>query len=290
MGEAFVNNYMMLTLRNPDSDAGTLETVLTVLLPQERADIVLKLKKLPAPSKRLSSTPKSSKTIDKDTAPLAMHVAAKVDDDENDAYEDQPATRKRCKISDSAVQKCEVMKIGPKDGSVHLAQPPPPPPQTPRITQTLADEVKYHTPITPETSGPSSQATKITDSSNIIPLDFSDEQAERVCFFWPVIDDDIEIEFVHTLGECKSFRGLLRLLEEDSEAIPSAASILGRTNMWRLTYRLGDGANKAVVARKGNEAAFDRLQTTLAQASIWENNPRAQVIIELSPLSKPAPV
>jgi hypothetical protein len=105
MGETFVNNYMMLTLRNPDSDAGTLETVLTVLLPQERADIVLNLKKLPAPSKRLSSIPKSSKIIDQDTAPLATHVIAKVDDGENDAHEDQPATRKRRKISDNSVEK-----------------------------------------------------------------------------------------------------------------------------------------------------------------------------------------
>ena len=95
---------------------------------------------------------------------------------------------------------------------------------------------------------------------------------------------------MHALVECKSFGGLLGLLEEDAEAIPSAASMISRTNVWRLTYRLGNGPNKAVVLRKGTEVAFDRLQLTLAQASIWQENPNAKIDIELKSLSRLDPV
>ncbi|CAN9390607.1 unnamed protein product [Alternaria alternata] len=280
-GDKFVNSYMMLTLRNPDSDAGTLETVLTVLPPKERADIVLKLKQLPTRDNRLSSTPRLSKLSDVDATPLAPPVMSKAHVDDSDARIDEPATRKRRKISDSAANKFEP-PLPP--------QSPPRPQQTPQRTPTPADDVKHHGSITSAPSRPPSQATSVASFSNVISLDLTDEQAARICFIWTVVDDDIEYEFVHALVECKSFGGLLGLLEEDAEAIPSAASMISRTNVWRLTYRLGNGPNKAVVLRKGTEVAFDRLQLTLAQASIWQENPNAKIDIELKSLSRPDPV
>lgn len=294
-GEKFVNSYMMLTLRNPDSDAGTLETVLTVLPPKERADIVLKLKQLPTRDKRLSSTPRLSKISDVDATPLAPPVMSKAHVDDSDARIDEPATRKRRKISDSAANKSEPVRQSPTGCSVDLTQSPPPqspprPQQTPQRTPTPADDVKHHGSITSAPSRPPSQATSVASFSNVISLDLTDEQAARICFIWTVVDDDIEYEFVHALVECKSFRGLLGLLEEDAEAIPSAASMISRTNVWRLTYRLGNGPNKAVVLRKGTEVAFDRLQLTLAQASIWQENPNAKIDIELKSLSRLDPV
>ncbi|RYO67553.1 hypothetical protein AA0113_g4569 [Alternaria arborescens] len=294
-GDKFVNNYMMLTLRNPDSDAGTLETVLTVLPPKERADIVLKLKQLPTHDKRLSSTPRLSKLSDVDATPLAPPVMSKAHVDDSDARIDEPATRKRRKISDSAANKSEPVRESPTGCSVDLTQPPPPqspprPQQTPQRTPTPADDVKHHGSITPAPSRPPSQATSVASFSNVISLDLTDEQAARICFIWTVVDDDIEYEFVHALVECKSFGGLLGILEEDAEAIPSAASMISRTNVWRLTYRLGNGPNKAVVLRKGTEVAFDRLQLTLAQASIWQENPNVKIDIELKSLSRSDPV
>ncbi|KAG9192846.1 hypothetical protein G6011_11580 [Alternaria panax] len=292
MGDTFVNNYRMLTLRNPDSNAGTLETVLTALTPKERADTALKLKQLPERSKRLSSTLKLSRLADEDATPLAPHAMANMDDNgenDSDAQIDTSSMRKRRKMSDSTAKRSGTAERSPKNRSVHLVQPPPPR-QTPQRTQTPADDVKHHAPIVSELSRPTPQTTTATDSSKIISLDLTDEQAERIYFIWPVIDDDIEYEFVYTLGECESFRGLLDLLEEDAEAIPSAASMMSKTIVWRATYRIGDSAKKANVLRKGTEAAFDRLQTTLAQASIWQDNPNAKINIELTSLSKPDPV
>ncbi|KAL1799807.1 hypothetical protein ACET3X_000149 [Alternaria dauci] len=212
------------------------------------------------------------------------------DDDDSDSRIDQSAKRKRRRISDKTANESMTVQRSSHDGTVHLAQPPPPPPPPPqRIferTPTPAEDVKHHDPIISELSRPSSRATSAADFSKIISLDLTDEQAERICFIWTVIDDDIEYEFVHALSECKSFRGLLDLLEEDAEAIPSAASIISKTNVWRMTYRLGQSA-KAVVLRKGTEAAFDRLQTMLAQSSIWQDHPNAKIDIELKSLSKP---
>ncbi|KAI4930787.1 uncharacterized protein J4E92_004619 [Alternaria infectoria] len=304
LGDKFANNFMMLTLRNPDSDAGTLETVLSVLSPQERADIASKLRGLPEPRHRLSSTPKLSKSTDEDAAHSAPNAAP-------------PASNAMAKISD-------VIDVVPKDSSTcpsqlqpeqqptpqqeptpqPVAEPQPEPEprtqpqpqpqpqihtQTQRTSETPVDDVKQHAPTPADTFKPPPQAIKRTNSTSIISLDLTDEQAERVYFIWSVDDEGMEMDFIHTLRECKSFGGLLSLLEEESEDLPSAASILEKTKTWKLTYDLGDGISKAIVARKGTETAFDRLQTTLAQASIWADNPQAKVDIVLKSLSRPNP-
>jgi len=323
LGDKFANNFMMLTLRNPDSDAGTLETVLSVLSPQERADIASKLRGLPEPRHRLSSTPKLSKSTDEDAAhsapnaaPPASNAMAKVDDDESDAHTKQPAARKRRKLSENRTQMSDVIDVVPKDSSTcpsHLQpqqqptpqpvpepqpepepqpQPQPQPQiytQTQRTSETPVDDVKQHAPTPADTFKPPPQVIKRTNSTSVISLDLTDEQAERVYFIWSVDDEGMEMEFYHTLLECKSFGGLLGLLEEESEDLPSVASILEKTKTWKLTYDLGDGISKAIVARKGTETAFDRLQTTLAQASIWADNPQAKVDIVLKSLSRPNP-
>ncbi|KAI4698216.1 uncharacterized protein J4E84_001352 [Alternaria hordeiaustralica] len=331
LGDKFANNFMMLTLRNPDSDAGTLETVLSVLSPQERADIASKLRGLPEPRHRLSSTPKLSKSTDEDAAhsapnaaPPASNAMAKVDDDESDAHTKQPAARKRRKLSENRTQISDVIDVVPKDSSTcpsqlqpaqqptpqqeptpqPVAEPQPEPEprtqpqpqpqpqihtQTQRTSETPVDDVKQHAPTPADTFKPPPQVIKRTNSTSIISLDLTDEQAERVYFIWSVDDEGMEMDFIHTLRECKSFGGLLSLLEEESEDLPSAASILEKTKTWKLTYDLGDGISKAIVARKGTETAFDRLQTTLAQASIWADNPQAKVDIVLKSLSRPNP-
>jgi len=318
LGDKFANNFMMLTLRNPDSDAGTLETVLSVLSPQERAEIVSKFRGLLEPRQRLSSTPKLSKSTDEDAVPSASNAIAKVDDDESDAHTKQPAARKRRKLSENRTQMSDVIEVAPKESStcpsqlqpqqqptpqpVAETQPEPEPQpqpqpqpqphihtQTQRTSETPVDDVKQPASTPADPFKPPPHVIKPTSSTNIISLDLTDEQAERVYFIWSVDDEGMEMEFYHTLRECKSFGGLLGLLEEESEDLPSVASILEKTKTWKLTYDLGDGVNKAIVARKGTETAFDRLQTTLAQASIWADNPQAKIDIELKSLSRPNP-
>jgi hypothetical protein len=281
---SFVNKFMMLTLRNHNSEAGTLETVLAVMSPQERADIVTRLRELPEPRARLSSTPKLPKSTDEDVAPLAPHAMAKVNDEESDAQTNQTATRKRQKVSENMAHKCLASDVVPEEGSAGCPQPQL---QARKMTESPADDIQRQASAPADPSKPPPQATKPINPPNIISLELSDKQAERVYFIWPVNDEGMETEFVHTLGECKSFGGLLGLLEEETEDLPSVASILERTKTWKMTYHLGDGVNKAIVARKGTEVAFDRLQATLAQASIWTENPYAKVDIELKSLSRP---
>lgn len=310
----------MLTLRNPDSDAGSLETVLSVLSPEERADIASKLRGIPEPRQRLSSTPKLSKSTDEDAAPSASNAMVKVDDDESGAHIKQPAARKRRKLSENRTQMSDVIEVVSKESNVcpPQSQPQPPPEsvlvpvrvpepqpqpdshpepqlqpqiniQTHQTRETPADDIKRRTSASADTSKPPLRVIRPTVYSKVITLDLTDEQADRVYFIWSVDDEGMEIEFIHTLRECKSFGGLFGLLEEESEDLPSVASILEKTKTWKLTYRLGDGINKAIVARKGTETAFDRLQTTLAQASIWADNPQAKIDIELRSLSRPDP-
>jgi hypothetical protein len=249
------NNFMMLTLRNPDRDSGTLETVLEVLPLQERLEIAQRLKDRPSPSCHRPARPTSSGSVRQDPPlAVAMRVSAAV---EHDAEGFQGAVPRKRRKSIKPNPMPEAIRT-PEQTSAPL-EPPGPPPRVnsdPRPVE-------------------------------IVSLDLTDAQARRTYLIWPFRDDDIDYEFVHTLDECKTFKGLLDLLEEDTEAIPFIADVMARTKTWRLTYEGADGANKAIVARKGTEVAFDRLQTTIAQLPIWSENPQARVLVELKLLSRP---
>lgn len=80
-------------------------------------------------------------------------------------------------------------------------------------------------------------------------------------------DDGCNYELPHTMSECESFQNLLNMLEEEVDAcVPSAAGLLRRTNLWRLSYSLPDGTPKVFIARKGTEVAFVRLRTAIARS------------------------
>ncbi|KAF2473175.1 uncharacterized protein BDR25DRAFT_387347 [Lindgomyces ingoldianus] len=118
----------------------------------------------------------------------------------------------------------------------------------------------------------------------IIPPDLTEDQSERVRIICVIIADDIEFEFVHTLGECKTFSELLRLFREDAEQDPEATSILNETKLWRMSYQLLGGVKKAFTMRPGNEIAFERLRESLAQSPVWSEDSQTRVDVELRAL------
>jgi hypothetical protein len=255
VSEGATNTFMMLALRNPDRDAGTLETVLEVLPLQEKLDIAKRFVNQPrADSHRGSARSTSSTTAQQKPQPSAIRASAGV---ELDAEGLQGAgSRKRRK----SIKPIPVPEATRTQEQTHKSNDPPEP--SPRVDSAPPKPVS---------------------------LDLTDDQARRVHFLWPVTvrEDDMDYEFVLRLDECgKTLIGLLGLLEEYTEAIPSIANVLARTKMWRFTYQGADGANKAIVARKGTEAAFDRLQTMIAQLPVWNDNPHVRVHVELKPLSR----
>jgi hypothetical protein len=258
VSEGATNTFMMLALRNPDRDAGTLETVLEVLPLQEKLDIAKRFVNQPrADSHRGSARPTLSTTAQQKPQPSAIRASAGV---ELDAEGLQGAgSRKRRK----SIKPIPVPEATRTQEHTHKSNDPPEP--SPRVDSAPPKPVE------------------------IVSLDLTDDQARRVHFLWPVTvrEDDMDYEFVLRLDECgKTLTGLLGLLEEYTEAIPSIANVLARTKLWRFTYQGADGANKAIVARKGTEAAFDRLQTMVAQLPVWNDNPHVRVHVELKSLSR----
>jgi hypothetical protein len=259
VSEGAANTFMMLALRNPDRDAGTLETVLEVLPLQEKLDIAKRqMNKPQADSHRGSARPNSFTTAHQKPPPSEIHASAGV---EQDAEGLQGAgSRKRRK----SIKPTPVPEATRTQEQTHKSTDPPGPP--PRVDSAPPRPVE------------------------IVSLDLTDDQARRVHFLWPVTvgEDNMDYEFVLRLDECgKTLTSLLGLLEEYAEAIPSIANVLASTKMWRFTFQGADGANKAIIARKGTEVAFDRLQTIIAQLPIWNDNPHVRVHVELKSLSRP---
>ncbi|KAI1519498.1 hypothetical protein PtrSN002B_003240 [Pyrenophora tritici-repentis] len=363
-GDTFVNNYMLLTLRNPISEAGTLETVLEVLSTQEHAATIQKDVSLPnyvlddLPTSSYSSTiPEINSGL---RLPIARVAETIVDDetsvaskrrktgstpgesynttgynrldgtgmdtpaevaltpesseperevakspclDESVTKGNSPAQQQSMMTPEPSILEAPADKAPnsvqsiPRDDSPvqrlstmmpELPQPALHATNAPISVQSIPrDEIPVQQPKTmkPEAPKRTIQTTEASIPVQSKPLGITDEQAECVHLVWTVNDSEIEYDFVHTLGECKTFAGLLSLLEEDAEAIPAIAGILARTKTWRMTFRLSDGTKKAIVARKGAEAAFNRLKLTLAQAPIWSSNPNSTVDVELKLLS-----
>lgn len=284
-GTTFKNNFMLLTLRNSSRDIGTLDTVRAVLSTDELTRIKRHTPKRPRVDSRhiISSAPIAPLQLAiTRLSPLVPTTARPSVDMRNEDITNSGRKQSAQSLSAHSSPHQE----GSDNGDDHLSR------------NTRANT---HFPIsrTQELTAPSADANKppqkspvTTHTSKVIPLDLTDEQARRVFIVWTVNGDGIDYEFIHTIDECKSFDGLLRLLHEDTEAIPSVAMELVETKMWRLAYQLPDGTRKAIVTRKGTEIPFDRLQATLAQSSIWTDNSYAKVEIDLTALSRtsgPAP-
>jgi len=351
-GDTFVNNYMMLTLRNPDSEAGTLDTVLEVLSAQEHADAiredvsplflaldnrsigsptstVMEMNSgLEVPEVRFEETmvnderafaPKRQKTDNRTEGNYDVMEDVCQDSGDGRIQEQVAATPGPSEPAREVTKSPGFDKSVPKDNgpaqqnnnmALELSGPGPqatraPSPAHQQNTRTLEPTVhatkapspmdnisrdnspaQQQTTMISELPERATQPTQAPSPVQSISSGLTNEQAECVHLVWTIKDSGIEYEFAHKMSECKTFAGLLALLEEETEGVPTIADVLARTKTWRITFRLGDGTTKAIIVLKGTETAFSRLKTTLAQASFWTSKPYPVVDMELKPLSR----
>jgi hypothetical protein len=107
----------------------------------------------------------------------------------------------------------------------------------------------------------------------------SNEQAHNIPVVWKLEIDGEACELLFTLAECGSFSGMVKLVREVAQSLPSAATLLEKTRLWRLTYPLHNGNRKSQIVRKDTELGFDRMQTDLAQS--WSLN-QGRIEVELA--------
>ncbi|EUC49243.1 hypothetical protein COCMIDRAFT_23033 [Bipolaris oryzae ATCC 44560] len=279
-GQRFFNDYEVLTLRNLDSSADVLATALEALPILGRTKTAVELKKRSvSDSNYIYDTSTLSASSMPDTSTPTTRTLEEGDIREDDIQEDESIRTKRHRSSTATSRKSHTIEEErPSDYDSPVCS------GAGNFVETPLDCAAQ----SPGTSTPNLQprVTKRHLSPETVNLELTKEQADRIYIIWIVKDRDLEYEFVHTISECKTFAGLLRLLEEDTEAIPAIAEILKRTKTWRLCCSLGGhgGMNKALIAREGKKAAFDRLQTILAEAPLWNANSHGRVHVELRSL------
>ncbi|KAH7346115.1 hypothetical protein BKA66DRAFT_447790 [Pyrenochaeta sp. MPI-SDFR-AT-0127] len=284
-GDRFCNNIMLLSLQDTSRATGTLDAVRAVLSPVELFKIERRARKRPRLDSGICSALTAPFYIAKE-APLLPSTEGNTRDVNRNRDNSQESVRSKQRWRSGSRQSLPGFELSNQKPS-EFDKERIPPKQRPNIPGSTSRDQECH----PVSSNVAEEAHLIRNSEGLvhasIPLDLTDEQASRVYIIWSVNVDGLDYEFVHTIDECKSFSGLLGLLHEDAEAISPIATILAATKTWRLTYQLADGTKKAVVTRKGSETAFDRLQVTLAQSSIWMDDSYAKLDVELAALSRP---
>ncbi|PSN67271.1 hypothetical protein BS50DRAFT_634657 [Corynespora cassiicola Philippines] len=272
-GYDLVNNFCLLVLRNKSQHLGLLETANEVLTNQ-------------APS--IPETEESTERTNS-ISPIPSHI-----------------------LSDMALP--AVAQPIPSVGSsiaipVPIPEPQPMPSPMPSVVFT------EHTIRVPETNGnnkrPAPQdddqngpplkrhdgevtpvskrttqlpATPISTETTVIPpnRDLVASQSQRVRIIWNQVIDDTEYEYIHTMYECDGFKGLQRLLAEDSEHEPEAAQLLAEARLWRFAFQLPGARKKVTTLRTESEVGFERLQDLLAKSSALEADLRLQIDLQLT--------
>ncbi|KAH8706910.1 hypothetical protein GQ44DRAFT_691847 [Phaeosphaeriaceae sp. PMI808] len=144
----------------------------------------------------------------------------------------------------------------------------------------------------PHTEHPGSLSSSTMPGSSLVQggstptsapsFSLTEEQTQKVQIIWTFNHNGYSYELVRTMAECMSFSGLLEELRGEVQLLNPVAEHFEKTRLWRLAYTLPDGTKKAVLARKGTETAYGRLQTTLALSPIWTRDSDGTVDIELS--------
>lgn len=267
-GDSFDNQYMLLTLRNSNRGLATLKAVLATIVLDELPTVGhRKLKRQRVDSWGSHVPGKLSKSTEYLSMPLAVDATTGQNESGYNPLISAITEKERRKLTESLLANTNA------DGLLIKREPAAAATETPQRTPDPQDAHKYM-----------STSRSNSAPAEIISLELTDFQAACVYIVWTVNADEVDFEFVHTMHECRSFTGLLHLLEEDAEAIPSVANVLAGSERWCMTYQLNDDTRKAAITRRGTETAFVRLQSALAQSSVWIDNPRARIEVQLKAL------
>ncbi|XPS73595.1 hypothetical protein M3J09_005739 [Ascochyta lentis] len=276
--EPFVNEYMLLAVRNRKHNSGVLHTVGTTLSPAELSRIANR-------PGRHQSGPRSS-----DQASLMKSI-----EKTSQGRLQKIAKRKRQQVVDDDVEPCDankesrletltdprmiasVVNLSDDDTAERL--------EVPNARRSVS-KVRFEQQ-TPELQNnvprPSLVQTNVPRSGSVNTSQFEEGQASRIYFIWKFDYEGTEYEAMRTLHEATTFGGLLDLFREEAEGIPSATEQI-KSNMWFLKYKLADGTGKAVaISLKSQqfELNFSRLLRGLAEKKEWKEDPNATVEIEL---------
>jgi hypothetical protein len=113
------------------------------------------------------------------------------------------------------------------------------------------------------------------------------DQSQRIRLVWVVEagPGGTEYCFSHTIANCDRLVDYFDLvrdgLEEDDDDDQSILTIMERSIVWRLSYKLPGLPKKAFTVRAGDETGYEKLLQSLAQCPLWNTESETKIDVEL---------
>lgn len=247
----FANEYMLLAIRNRENQNGVLHTVRMTLSSTE-----------------LEKTPQRGRLqkVVKRKQQLAVG---------NDLEPQDAAKRSRVRLLTGPRTSTSLVQLSDDDMADPLPVPNARCSTTMGSIQAQSPTVQRNFPRLPpfETATPQAVNTSY----------FTDDQALRIQFHWKVDYDGMELDFMRTLDDIKSFRTLLDTFREEAEGISPAAQHI-QSSRWILMHRLNDSKGMAKMISLTTlrfERNFNDFLRTLAENQAWKEDSSAIIRIEL---------
>ncbi|KAJ4350215.1 uncharacterized protein N0V89_008836 [Didymosphaeria variabile] len=138
------------------------------------------------------------------------------------------------------------------------------------------------TPVSREVSHAAPEI--ISNESSIILPGLNEEYAKRILLVWVVVVDDIEYDFSHTIYNCPTFSDFLTLVRTEAAYDPQVTEKVDSSLTWRLTYQISSQTKKAFTLRiddSGQDTVYERLLSSLAQSTFWQENSNGKINVDL---------
>jgi hypothetical protein len=243
----FSSNIMLAGLRNKSQSSGTVQTVREIMgIPPPAADTS------PSPS-----------TNCKQAQPIEQ--------------EDVLPSKKRLSTESRAKRDHKKQKTTES----HLHQPRP---SSRDSTGSSADSNEdtpstLHRSLTYEAEDP----TNAPSASSFLTKD----QSQRIRLVWVVEAEPggTEYCFSHTIANCDRLVDYFDLvrdgLENDDDDDQKIITIMEKSVVWRLSYKLPGSPKKAFTVRSGDETGYEKLLQSLARCPLWDTESETKIDVEL---------
>ncbi|KAF2678418.1 hypothetical protein K458DRAFT_435864 [Lentithecium fluviatile CBS 122367] len=262
------SNFMLLSLRDGGQTSGTLESVRIALGHPH-----------PPP-------PPEPQTPSESTSPEYQQRSA------SSSPNDQEKTQSVKQPGSSAAQKRRLSESSLQNessGKRQDTETPVPPafelatdPQ--ETTPSLADSDRNTAvpPLVPPSRLSTSRTknARVPAGVEIIALEPTEEQSERVRLEWFPQVGGIGRGYGYSLRECKTLSSFFNLVRKQVADDPEVLAVVEDTKVWQLTYKLPDQPQEATYLLPNDETGFDKIVQSLAESSVWDTDPK-RVEIEL---------
>lgn len=256
----FTSNIVLHTLRKYNQP-GTLETIRSVLEPKDSNSTGDVDASQESPEKTPRGMPRKSGS----SLPAS----------------NQKQTPRKRKFADDGEDGPASIKQSTETPSLRTQQPTPTTPDTSEqlsisigTESTLADRSVQKTL-------PTQSKALAPDAKVAIPLDLTDEQAERVILTWIVGIDEFKYVFSFSIAQCDyKFSKYLELVREDA-ADDQVDAYLDKLSVWHLLCQPTHVEALKCPVRKGNEHSFATFQAQLAQSRFWQEDSKSNIRVEV---------